>query len=357
MALFHIYSSTQPATSPKLLLLDLDGTLITSKSGAPFGAKGEDDWIFLGPTIPEQLQRFHDEGWTMAIVTNQSNWQVSPAPKAKIESVLAKLTEINGWAPYCLVATATKKQKDTVYRKPGRGLFDKFMELTGSPSFREKMMCGDAVGPLDPYPPYRWSDSDRLFAEAIGARFVRPCDLLAAPLDPLNYIDAHELQIVLMMGNQGSGKSSGARHIVEKTSGNFVHLEQDVVGSKAKMLRAAREALKAGKSPIVDATHGSATNRAPYLLLAAELGVPCKILWFIRDGRPFNALRGGTERVPPDAESAKGFGTSSLRERVPPRSEERERDWCEFPRERVPPVAYAVYTKHFVEPEGAFMIT
>lgn len=341
MALFHIYSSTQPATSPKLLLLDLDGTLITSKSGAPaytgepFGAKGEDDWIFLGPTIPEQLQRFHDEGWTMAIVTNQSNWQVSPAPKAKIESVLAKLTEINGWAPYCLVATATKKQKDTVYRKPGRGLFDKFMELTGSPRFREIMMCGDAVGPLDPYPPYRWSDSDRLFAEAIGARFVRPADLLAAPLDPLNFIGAHELQIVLMMGNPGSGKSSGSRHIVEKTSGHFVHLEQDVVGSKAKMLRAAREALKAGKSPIVDATHGSATNRAPYLLLAAELGVPCKILWFIRDGRPFNALRPKP---------------------VPPRSEEREREWCEFPRERVPPVAYAVYSKHFVEPEGAFMI-
>lgn len=177
-------------------------------------------------------------------------------------------------------------------------------------------MCGDAVGPEDPYPPYRWSDSDRLFAEAIGARFVRPADLLAAPLDPLNFIDVHEQQIVLLMGNPGSGKSSGARHIVEETSGNFVHLEQDVVGSKAKMLRAAREALKAGKSPILDATHGSATNRAPYLLLAAEIGVPCKILWFVRDGRPFNALR--------------------------PKP--------------VPGVAYAVYSKHFVEPEGAFLI-
>lgn len=312
---FHIYPSTQPVIPiTKLFLLDLDGTLITSKSGKLF-AFDENDWIFLG-SPPELLQKLHTEGWTLALVTNQANWQTSPGSKAKVESVLATLTEINGWAPYCLVATATKKERDIVYRKPGRGLFDKFMELTGTSTrtLTEIRMCGDAVGPEDPYPPYRWASSDRLFAETIGATFVRPCDLLPS-LDPMRFIDPDEVQIVLLVGNQGSGKSSASRHIVEECSGHYVHLEQDVIGSKAKMLRAAREALQsaAKKSPIIDATHGSATNRAPYLLLAEELGVPCKILWFVRDGRPFNALR-------------------------------------EHP---VPHVAYAVYSKHFVEPDPA----
>jgi hypothetical protein len=64
---------------------------------------------------------------------------------------------------------------------------------------------------------------------------------------------------------------------------------------------------------VVDATHGSEANRAPYQELAASLGIPFQIIWHIRDGRSFNALRP----------------------------------------EPVPEVAYAVYTKHFVEPTGS----
>jgi hypothetical protein len=68
-------------------------------------------------------------------------------------------------------------------------------------------------------------------------------------------------------------------------------LEQDVLKNARAMLRSARNYLGESKSVIVDATHATSESRAPYIALARELGVTCRILWHIRDGRPYNALR------------------------------------------------------------------
>lgn len=283
----------------KLYLIDIDGTLVTSASGRRW-ASSASDWIFLGP-VPATLDRLHrDEGWIVALITNQSDWKNGPDPKDKITSILAALQEVNGWAPWTLIATATRKESDTLYRKPGRGLYD---ILVGAlPVLTEVRMCGDAVGPTDPYPPYQWASSDFDFAKAVSATFVRPCELF--PPCPSISISAGQ-EIILLMGNPGSGKSSIARDLVTK---GYIHVEQDILKSKAATKKAVVAALSPGRSVVVDATHGSATNREPYL----ALGVPVRIIWCIRDGRPFNALR-------------------------------------EKP---VPEVAYAVYSKHFIRSEG-----
>jgi bifunctional polynucleotide phosphatase/kinase len=114
-------------------------------------------------------------------------------------------------------------------------------------------------------------------------------------------------ELIILVGNAGSNKSSTARRCAEA---GYTHLEQDVIGTKAAVLKAARTAVASRQSVIVDATHGSDKNREPLIKLAESAGVPYRILWHIRDGRPFNALR-------------------------------------EHP---VPEVAYAVYSKYFVEP-------
>ena len=199
-----------------------------------------------------------------------------------------------------------------MYRKPARGLYDALLshlDLTAA-DVAEVRMCGDAVGPADPFPPYRWADSDAAFATAIGATFVRPLDLFPPiPPVPPSVAAAAAQELVLLVGNPGSGKSSTGRALA---AAGYIHVEQDVVGTKAAVKRAVVAALSAGKSVVVDATHGSQVNRDPYMALAAEKRVPLRILWHVRDGRPFNALR-------------------------------------EKP---VPEVAYAVYSKHFVEPTG-----
>lgn len=285
------------AASTKLFLIDIDGTLVTSTSGRRWASTAT-DWIFLGP-VASKLEELRRDGWTVALITNQSDWKVSPDPAAKITSILAALQTANGWAPWTLVATATRKEKDTLYRKPGRGLYDILLKtLNISPT--EVRMCGDAVGPTDPYPPYRWADSDAAFATAIGATFVRPLDLFSAAT---SVTPSPTQELILLMGNPGSGKSSAARKLAES---GYIHIEQDTMKSKAATKAAVCSALKTGGSVVVDATHGSAANREPY----TTLGVPVRILWFIRDGRPFNSLR-------------------------------------EKP---VPEVAYAVYSKHFIPP-------
>jgi bifunctional polynucleotide phosphatase/kinase len=301
---YALYPS--PSITSKVFLMDLDGTLITSKSGRR-SALDANDWLFLGP-IPSVLNELHRQGWTIALISNQSDWTTTPGPKAKIESVLAALKEANGWAPWCLVATATRKEKDTVYRKPGRGLYDVLLSHLGS--VESVHMCGDAIGPSDPYPPYQWSDSDRLFAKGIGAEFFRPLDVFNAS-PPFSLRSQQEL--VLLVGNPGSGKSTTARYIAAR---GYVHVEQDVTGSKVATKKIVQEALAKGQSVVVDATHGSETNRLPYEELAVELHIPFQILWHIRDGRPFNTLR-------------------------------------EKP---VPEVAYAIYSKYFVEPRDAILI-
>ena len=303
---FALYPS--PICTSKVFLMDVDGTLITSKSGRR-SALNENDWLFLGP-IPDVLNELHTKGWTIALVSNQSDWSLNPGPKAKIESVLAALKEANGWAPWCLVATASRKEKDTVYRKPGRGLYDVLLAQLKIP-VESVHMCGDAIGSSDPFPPYQWSDSDSQFAKGIGAEFFRPLDVFN-PSKPFS-LSPHQ-ELVLLMGPPGSGKSGSARYIA--AARGYVHVEQDFVGTKAATKKAVAEALAKGQSVVVDATHGSETNRLPYQELAASLGIPFQIIWHIRDGRSFNALR--------------------------PKP--------------VPEVAYAVYTKHFVAPTGPIQL-
>lgn len=304
--LFHSSLPIVKGAETKLFLIDVDGTLITSKTGRRW-ATNANDWIFLGS--PRILNRLKTEGWTVALITNQSEWKLSPDPEAKIASVLAALQTANGWRPWCLVATATRKEKDTVYRKPARGLYDVLVTHLEGP-VGTVHMCGDAVSISDPFPPYRWSDSDAAFAAAIGASFIRPTELFI-PSPPV--VPSSSQELMLLMGPPGSGKSTTGRMLA---AAGYIHVEQDTVGTKAAVARAARDALATGKSVVIDATHGSDVNREPYIKLANEKGIPLRIAWHIRDGRPFNALR-------------------------------------EKP---VPEVAYAVYSKHFVAPTGHVLI-
>jgi bifunctional polynucleotide phosphatase/kinase len=308
---FFVFPSTSTvaisATNNRIALFDVDGTLILSKSGRRFGSDAG-DWVFASNNVVSHLNSLNQAGWIVALVSNQSDWTKSEAPKQKLESLLRVFQAANGWAPWCLVGTATIKQKDTLYRKPGRGLYDVLLTQLGitAAAVSELTMCGDAAGAEDVNPAYRWAHSDREFATNIGAVFSRPVDVF--PVAPALVASVPSTQeLVILVGNPGSGKSTTGRSLA---AAGYVHVEQDTLKNKAETLKVAKATLATGKSVVVDATHGSADNRAPYIELAKKLGISCKIMWHVRDGRPFNALR-------------------------------------EKP---VPEVAYAMYSKHFVDP-------
>ncbi len=302
-------STLELPTTKRIFLLDVDGTLIVSKSGRKW-ADAPTDWMWAHPHFPQFLAEKSKDA-VVALVTNQSMWthEGSQAP-AKIQSILAALEAANGWRPACLVATATTKQKDTLYRKPGRGLYDVLLKELGwgKENVGSVEMCGDAVGTEDPNPAYRWADSDYRFAQAIGATFIRPCDL---PLPILvTPSPSTRRELVICVGNPGSGKSTTARRFA---AAGYTHVEQDVTKTAAATMKAVKAAMYATQSVIVDATHSSVKNRAAYAALAKELAYHVRILWHVKDGRPWNALR----------------------------------------QKPVPEIAYAVYSKYFEEPTDA----
>jgi bifunctional polynucleotide phosphatase/kinase len=281
---YKIYPSTQPSfgtgTPVRLALFDMDGTLITSKSGRRWASDG-DDWIFQGP-VPAVLQRYATEGWTVAIITNQSKWTgaAGKEAQAKVNTVLDTLFAANAWAPWCLVATGAPSE--VLYRKPARGLYDVLMSNLGVVRAADVFYCGDAAGADGERLEYRWADSDRMFAFEIGARFLTPDAVFGlSPAAP-----ATTPEIALLVGNMGSGKSTTARALA-----GYVHCEQDKLKTPAAMKKAVRAALAAGKSVVVDATHATAESRAPYLGIGLELKIPVRILWHIRDGRLYNEVR------------------------------------------------------------------
>lgn len=295
---FYMPADFRPTS--RFYIFDLDGTIAISKSGRPTAHDAADTLII--PSVPKLFDDLRTAGNTILIVSNQAIW--SDATKEKIQYIFDTLK-----VP---VAVATGIRSPC--RKPNPLIWWVFCHTHSIPPPAEITMVGDAVGPTDPYPPYRWASSDAEFAANIGAKFVRPCDIIprTEPMSSRTSLSSSpkvESRLILMVGNPGSGKSTFARKQAEETGAE--HIEQDTFSSRSKVLAAARAALRAGRSVIIDATHGNRERRNEVYALAAECGVEPHVVWLPRDGRPFNKER--TSRI-------------------------------------VPGVAYGMYVKHFSDP-------
>ena len=55
----------------KIAAFDMDGCLITPKSGAKF-PKNADDWKLLSNQVQPKLKSLHNEGYKIVIFTNQA---------------------------------------------------------------------------------------------------------------------------------------------------------------------------------------------------------------------------------------------------------------------------------------------
>jgi hypothetical protein len=155
--------------------------------------------------------------------------------------------------------------------------------------------CGDASGKSDSFPPYRWSSVDRNFAYNISMAFKKYFnqDKICKYIRPINFFGTHtpttrsRQELVIEVGNPGAGKSSTAYRFQKK---GYKVCVGEVV--KNKLLDCVSENLDKGYSVIVDAMNYTRKGRERYIELAKVMKVPVRILWFVRDGRPFNTLRG-----------------------------------------------------------------
>uniref|UniRef100_A0A671SBG7 Bifunctional polynucleotide phosphatase/kinase-like n=1 Tax=Sinocyclocheilus anshuiensis TaxID=1608454 RepID=A0A671SBG7_9TELE len=247
--------------SSKIAGFDVDGCIITTKSGKVFPTS-PDDWRVLFPEIQPRLASLLKTGYKVF---------ASTAPG--------------------------------IYRKPVVGMWEHLCEKANGGvtiDVSQSFYVGDAAGR-----PANWalgkkkkdfSCSDRLFALNIGLQFHtpeeyflgwKPAQFSLPEFDPRKLDSKRRLydppdasltstkqEVIVAVGFPGSGKSTFFQaHIIPK---GYAYVNRDILGSWQQCVSACERALKEGRSVAVDNTNPDPESRKRYIVVSQSAGVPCR---------------------------------------------------------------------------------
>ncbi|CAB3980855.1 bifunctional polynucleotide phosphatase kinase isoform X2 [Paramuricea clavata] len=295
-----IHSSAGLMAREKVASFDLDGTIITTKSGRVF-ATGPEDWKIKYPEIPGKLQSLHKDGFKIVIFTNQG-----PISKGKLkkEDFQRKMENISSKLKVPLqVFAATSKD---IYRKPMQGMWRHLVEKQnhGMPiDHTRSFYVGDAAGRPVNWAPKMKKDfacSDRTFAKNLEISFHTPEELFLnkkpasfnwpefnpmaisqnAPLfiPTTSKLISNEQEVVIMVGYPASGKTTFVKkHLLPN---GYVHVNRDTVGKWQKCVAMCGSELARKKSVVIDNTSPDKESRQRYIQAAKKKNVPVRCFLF-----------------------------------------------------------------------------
>ncbi|XP_031428942.1 bifunctional polynucleotide phosphatase/kinase isoform X2 [Clupea harengus] len=260
-----LYTAAGVRGSSKIAGFDIDGCIITTKSGKVFPT-GPDDWRILFSEIKRKLASLLGSGYKVFVAAGPG-----------------------------------------IFRKPVTGMWKHLCEEVndGIPVDKsQSFYVGDAAGrPVNWAPGKKKKDfscSDRLFALNIGLRFETPEEyFLGWKKAPYSYpsFDPRKLdpngrlydppsasltsstpEVVVAVGFPGSGKSTFFhKHIVPK---GYTYVNRDTLGSWQSCVSACERALKQGHSVAIDNTNPDLESRKRYIDVSIKAGVPCRCFHF-----------------------------------------------------------------------------
>ncbi|KAF2759782.1 PNK3P-domain-containing protein [Pseudovirgaria hyperparasitica] len=306
---------TEDSRSRKIAAFDFDSTLIVPSSGNKF-SKGATDWKWWAPTVPTVLKELHDQGYLVAVVSNQAGITMNAkSPKLEMkrlndfkQKVAAVFSHLD--MPICIYAATEKDQ----FRKPRTGMWtrllqDHNLEKPDAVDLEGSIFVGDAAGRGSEKGNKDHSCSDRDFAANVGIKFYSPEEYFskedARPFvrnfDPANYlamsiqtgssidnpssifVKSNPLDIVLFSGSPAAGKSTYYwRHL--KPLG-YERVNQDILKTRDRCLKVADDLLRENKSVAVDNTNADPEVRAYWVELARKHKVPIRCVLFTADPR------------------------------------------------------------------------
>ncbi|XP_072557824.1 bifunctional polynucleotide phosphatase/kinase isoform X2 [Paramormyrops kingsleyae] len=285
----------------KIAGFDLDGCIITTKSGKVFPTS-PDDWRILYPEIKPKLANLIKDGYKVVFFTNQlgiaRGKQRPEVFKSKVEDVLSTLE-----LPVQVFVAAGPG----IYRKPVLGMWDYLCKQANDGIAVEKAQSfyvGDAAGRPANWAPGKkkkdFSCSDRLFALNVGLRFHTPeefflgwkvapyssppydpraCDPNDRLYDPPDAtLTSPRQEVIVAVGFPASGKSTFfQKHIIPQ---GYVYVNRDTLGSWQNCVSACERALKEGRSVAVDNTNPDPESRKRYVDVCQKMGVACRCFLF-----------------------------------------------------------------------------
>ncbi|XP_017471555.1 PREDICTED: uncharacterized protein F21D5.5 [Rhagoletis zephyria] len=295
-----VYTDAGVKAANKIAAYDIDGTIITTKSGNVF-PKHADDWQIIYPEVRKKLKLLHQSGYKICFFTNQGGIASGKIKlddfKRKIKEILQKLD-----VPVQVFIAV----EEGLYRKPLTGMWQYLVEHQNEIveiDLAKSFYVGDAAGRPESGSGKNkrkkdHSLTDRRFAANIGVSFYTPEEhFLAKPteqwikpeyepaevvnnthiplLEPENVeLPSDETEMIIMVGLPGSGKSFFCREYLEKH--NYTIANADKAGSTQTCIKICEKALADGKSCVVDNTNVDVESRKKFIKLAQQYKVPCR---------------------------------------------------------------------------------
>ncbi|XP_035698688.1 bifunctional polynucleotide phosphatase/kinase-like [Branchiostoma floridae] len=329
---------------------DMDSTIITTKSGRTFPT-GPSDWKFLYNqestltcrNVPDRLRELHKAGSKVVIFTNQGGIEKG---KQDVKGLLQKIEDII--CALCIPVQVFISTGESEYRKPSTGMWDYMEREANQGVVVDRNSCtyvGDAAGRAKDWAPGKPKDfncSDRKFAANLGVKFFTPEEFFLgeapAPFewrtfDPKHFLSNHpagkgtteyhskKQEMVVMVALPAGGKSTFCKcHLVAH---GYTAINRDTLKTQAKCQQVSKDALKSGKSVVIDNTNSSKAARAEYITIAKKAGVPVRCFHLVT---PFDL-----------AHHLNYFRQTQTKGTV----------------RRIPDVAYNVFKKNFEEPTTA----
>uniref|UniRef100_A0A3Q0S3S0 Polynucleotide kinase 3'-phosphatase n=1 Tax=Amphilophus citrinellus TaxID=61819 RepID=A0A3Q0S3S0_AMPCI len=321
-----VYTAAGVKGSDKIAGFDIDGCIITTKSGKVFPT-APDDWI-LYPEIQPKLASLLKKGYKVVFFTNQlgiAKGKLRPEVfKSKVEDILATLKLPVQFQVF--VATGPGN-----YRKPVMGMWNHLCDKQANDHMTvdktQSFYVGAAGRPENWAPGKKKKDfscSDRLFALNIGLQFYTPeeyflgwkCAPYSLPefdprkLDsaarlydpPSSSLTSSDTEVIVAVGFPAGKSTFFHTHVIPK---GYVYVNrQDTLGSWQNCVSACERALKEGRSVAVDNTNPDPESRK-YVDVAKAAGVPCRCFHFsatLEEAKHNNRFR---EMAPSDTKHAK----------------------------------------------------
>lgn len=284
--IFWINKKREINDKQTILLIDMDSTLIKTKSKKKFPLN-KDDWEFLYPVdkIKERMKKYD-----VYIISNQSGATgVKAADLIKKFKKIAKILNVKGF----YIAT------DEKYRKPSPRIFERFIlgdnfRALNLKTIKHILMVGDAAGRENDF-----SNSDYAFIYNVGiiaknnnpdikiyfkvpedffdnVKFTIPAiknnfrsywkiknTCVNIKNEIIEFLKSSDQCIVLLVGPPASGKSTFCKEF--ENNNKFLIVSND---KQSNPLKIASTGVLDNKSIIVDNTNSTIENRSKYINLS-----------------------------------------------------------------------------------------